>query len=47
MKEAVEYLFNEDETYKNCGASYIQHNTFIDEKAKDEVVYLIVFLSSH
>lgn len=40
MKEAVEYLSNEDEQYKLCGASYIQHNTFIDDKAKEEVVYL-------
>ncbi|XP_063766747.1 plakophilin-1 isoform X2 [Eleginops maclovinus] len=38
MKEAVEYLSNEEETYQHCGASYIQHNTFIDEKAKEEVL---------
>eukprot|EP00064_Thunnus_orientalis_P001669 superscaffoldBa00000115_g1672 len=38
MKEAVEYLSSEDETYKHCGASYIQHNTFIDDKAKEESV---------
>ncbi|XP_035517096.1 plakophilin-1-like isoform X2 [Morone saxatilis] len=37
MKEAVEYLSNSDETYQHCGASYIQHNTFINDKAKDEV----------
>lgn len=37
MKEAVRFLLNSDENYQNCGASYIQHNTFIDEKAKDEV----------
>ncbi|XP_051269679.1 plakophilin-1 isoform X1 [Dicentrarchus labrax] len=40
MKEAVEYLSNSDETYQHCGASYIQHNTFIDDKAKDEVFKL-------
>ncbi|XP_037642664.1 plakophilin-1 isoform X2 [Sebastes umbrosus] len=38
MKEAVEYLSNGDDTYQHCGASYIQHNTFIDDKAKDEVL---------
>ncbi|XP_045931979.1 plakophilin-1-like [Micropterus dolomieu] len=38
MKEAVEYLSNNDETYQHCGASYIQHNTFIDDKAKEEVL---------
>ncbi|XP_041810506.1 plakophilin-1-like isoform X2 [Chelmon rostratus] len=40
MKEAVEYLSNKDETYQHCGASYIQHNTFIDESAKEEVLKL-------
>ncbi|XP_069547222.1 plakophilin-1-like [Brachyistius frenatus] len=40
MKEAVEYLSSEHETYQHCGASYIQHNTFIDEKAKEEVLKL-------
>ncbi|XP_054473657.1 plakophilin-1 [Anoplopoma fimbria] len=40
MKEAVEYLSNEDETYQHCGASYIQHNAFIDDKAKEEVLKL-------
>uniref|UniRef100_A0AAQ5YRR7 Plakophilin 1b n=1 Tax=Amphiprion ocellaris TaxID=80972 RepID=A0AAQ5YRR7_AMPOC len=38
MKEAVEYLSNEEETYQHCGASYIQHNTYIDDRAKDEVL---------
>ncbi|XP_074496694.1 plakophilin-1 isoform X3 [Sebastes fasciatus] len=38
MKEAVEYLSNGDDTYQHCGASYIQHNTFIDDKAKEEVL---------
>lgn len=40
MKEAVEYLSSHDETYQHCGASYIQHNTFIDDKAKEEVLKL-------
>ncbi|KAM9813733.1 plakophilin-1-like [Neosynchiropus ocellatus] len=40
MKEAVEYLSNQNELFKHCGASYIQHNTFVDEKAKDEVLQL-------
>lgn len=37
MKEAVEYLSKMDESYQHWGASYIQHNTFIDDKAKEEV----------
>ncbi|XP_054641488.1 plakophilin-1-like [Dunckerocampus dactyliophorus] len=40
MKEAVEFLSNEDDRYKHCGAAYIQHNTFIDDKAKEEVLKL-------
>ncbi|XP_070815262.1 plakophilin-1 [Chaetodon trifascialis] len=40
MKEAVEYLSNKGEKYQHCGASYIQHNTFIDESAKEEVLKL-------
>nr|XP_046239029.1 plakophilin-1 [Scatophagus argus] len=40
MKEAVEYLSSMEETYQHCGASYIQHNTFIDDKAKEEVLRL-------
>ncbi|XP_056292848.1 plakophilin-1 [Pseudoliparis swirei] len=40
MKEAVEYLSSDDETYQHCGASFIQHNTFIDDKAKEEVLKL-------
>ncbi|XP_056242566.1 plakophilin-1 [Seriola aureovittata] len=38
MKEAVECLSSDDETFQHCGASYIQHNTFIDDKAKEEVL---------
>lgn len=41
MKEAVECLSKEEETYQNCGASFIQHNAYIDDKAKEEVVYLV------
>ncbi|XP_075881076.1 plakophilin-1-like [Nelusetta ayraudi] len=40
MKEAVEYLSKKDETYQHWGASYIQHNTFLDDKAKEEVLKL-------
>ncbi|XP_034725817.1 plakophilin-1 [Etheostoma cragini] len=40
MKEAVHFLSNDDETYQHCGASYIQHNTFIGDKAKEEVLKL-------
>lgn len=45
MKEAVEYLSKKDETYQHCGASYIQHNTFVDDKAKEEVgVFYIIWV---
>nr|XP_019952033.1 PREDICTED: plakophilin-1-like [Paralichthys olivaceus] len=40
MKEAVVCLSNNDEKHQHCGASYIQHNTFIDDKAKEEVLKL-------
>uniref|UniRef100_A0A3Q2PQ68 Plakophilin 1b n=1 Tax=Fundulus heteroclitus TaxID=8078 RepID=A0A3Q2PQ68_FUNHE len=40
MKEAVQFLSSNDEHYQNCGASYIQHNTFTDDKAKEEVLKL-------
>ncbi|XP_026162628.1 plakophilin-1-like [Mastacembelus armatus] len=40
MKEAVECLSHDDEMHQHCGASYIQHNTFIDDKAKEEVLQL-------
>ncbi|KAM6927844.1 plakophilin-1-like [Xenentodon cancila] len=40
MKEAVEFLSSKDEKYQLCGASYIQHNTFIQDKAKEEVLQL-------
>ncbi|XP_022056352.1 plakophilin-1 [Acanthochromis polyacanthus] len=38
MKEAVEFLSSEEESYQHCGASYIQHNAYIDDRAKDEVL---------
>lgn len=37
MKEAVEYLSNSDESFQLCGASYIQHTTFKEDSAKQEV----------
>ncbi|XP_026204289.1 plakophilin-1-like [Anabas testudineus] len=40
MKEAVECLSSEDQTYQNCGASFIQHNAYMDDKAKEEVLKL-------
>ncbi|XP_008319084.1 plakophilin-1 isoform X2 [Cynoglossus semilaevis] len=40
IKEAVEFLSNSNEVYQHCGASYIQHNTFIDNNAKEEVLKL-------
>lgn len=41
LKEAVEYLSKKEKTYQHCGASYIQHNTFINENAKEEVCLVI------
>lgn len=38
MKEAVEYLSSEDESFQHCGASFIQHNAYVDDRAKDEVL---------
>ncbi|XP_061689003.1 plakophilin-1-like [Syngnathoides biaculeatus] len=38
MKEAVEFLSSEDVKFQHCGASYIQHRTFSDDKAKEEVL---------
>ncbi|XP_064161515.1 plakophilin-1-like [Anguilla rostrata] len=40
MKEAVEYLMSLDENYQHCGASFIQHSTFTEDKAKQEVLQL-------
>lgn len=41
MKEAVEYLSSGDDNFQHCGASYIQHSAFIDDKAKEEVPFLV------
>ncbi|KAK7916442.1 hypothetical protein WMY93_012203 [Mugilogobius chulae] len=38
MKEAVEYLSREDDGIQHCGASYIQHNAYMDNNAKEEVL---------
>lgn len=43
MEEAVEFLSHKDEMYQYCGASCIQHNTFVDDKAKEEVVFLVIY----
>ncbi|KAJ8370402.1 hypothetical protein SKAU_G00104300 [Synaphobranchus kaupii] len=40
MKEAVEYLSNQQETYQFHGASFIQHSTFKEDSAKEEVFQL-------
>ncbi|XP_034021405.1 plakophilin-1 isoform X2 [Thalassophryne amazonica] len=40
IKEAVDYLSREEETYQQCGASFIQHSTFLEDQAKDEVFKL-------
>lgn len=37
MQDAVDYLFSTDEGYQLSGAAYIQHSTFTDDKAKQEV----------
>lgn len=47
MKEAVEYLSSKDEMYQHWGASYIQHNTFIDDKAKEDVGDFFLFFLNH
>ena len=37
LKEAVEFLSHSDENFQQCGATFIQHTTFNEEQAKDEV----------
>lgn len=37
LKEAVEYLSHTDENYQQFGATFIQHTTFNEERAKQEV----------
>lgn len=38
----MECLSKEEEAYQNCGASFIQHNAYVDDKAKEEVPYLLL-----
>ncbi|KAF7652280.1 hypothetical protein LDENG_00098810 [Lucifuga dentata] len=40
LKEAVEFLSHPDENYQQCGATFIQHTTFKEEQAKQEVFSL-------
>ncbi|XP_060931341.1 plakophilin-1 [Limanda limanda] len=40
LKQAVEYLSHPDESFKQCGATFIQHTTFKEERAKEEVLEL-------
>ncbi|XP_034552571.1 plakophilin-1 [Notolabrus celidotus] len=37
LKEAVEFLSHPDENYQQCGATFIQHTTYKEERAKQEV----------
>ena len=37
MIEAVAWLSSPDQQQQHCGASFIQHNTFLEDKAKQEV----------
>ncbi|KAM6924862.1 plakophilin-1 [Xenentodon cancila] len=40
LTEAVEYLSQSGENYQQCGANFIQHATFNEESAKEEVFKL-------
>ncbi|XP_074538302.1 plakophilin-1 [Halichoeres trimaculatus] len=40
LKEAVEFLSHSDENYQQCGATFIQHTTYKEERAKQEVYAL-------
>ncbi|XP_070696126.1 plakophilin-1 [Pempheris klunzingeri] len=40
LKEAVEFLSHPEENYQQCGATVIQHTTFKEERAKQEVFQL-------
>ncbi|XP_023685427.1 plakophilin-1-like isoform X1 [Paramormyrops kingsleyae] len=40
VKDAVEFLTSPDEKFQLYGASFIQHNTYSDPKAKQEVLQL-------
>ncbi|XP_076123756.1 plakophilin-1 [Alosa pseudoharengus] len=37
MSDAIQYLSSQDESYQLLGASFIQHNTFTEDKAKQQV----------
>ncbi|XP_059190093.1 plakophilin-1 [Centropristis striata] len=37
LKEAIEFLSHPEENYQQCGATFIQHTTFKEENAKQEV----------
>ncbi|KAM8830149.1 plakophilin-1 [Synchiropus picturatus] len=40
VKEAVDFLSNDDETFQQCGATFIQHITYKEERSKQEVAQL-------
>ncbi|XP_029912062.1 plakophilin-1 [Myripristis murdjan] len=40
LKEAVEFLSHSEENYQQCGASFIQHATFKEDRPKQEVLAL-------
>ncbi|XP_058619096.1 plakophilin-1 isoform X2 [Onychostoma macrolepis] len=40
LQEAVEYLSHSDISHQLCGASFIQHHTFTEDKVKQEVYHL-------
>lgn len=37
LKEAVEFLSQSEENFQQCGATVIQHSTFKEDQAKQEV----------
>lgn len=37
VREAVEYLSHPEENFQQCGATFIQHITFKEERTKEEV----------
>ncbi|XP_059383270.1 plakophilin-1 isoform X2 [Carassius carassius] len=40
LKEAVDYLSHSDTSHQLCGASFIQHHTFTEDRAKQKVCSL-------
>lgn len=40
LKEAVEFLSHPEENYQQCGATFIQHTTYNEERTKPEVLQL-------